>query len=117
MSKNFILILKYQRFGQSNCFSPPLPPLVSYGSPCLSATFQSTIVLPIQQDKLLSVNIPLWICFVKGNISNVMAARAITTTGADPGGSLGSQDPLQKYIREAKRMMYWYKITLKCVIS
>ena len=22
---------------------------------------------------------------------------------------LGSQDPLQKYIREAKRMMYWYK--------
>ena len=27
----------------------------------------------------------------------------------------GSQDPsLQKYIKEAKRMMYWYKITLKC---
>ena len=26
-------------------------------------------------------------------------------------GSLGSQDPLQKYIRDAKRMMYWYKNT------
>ena len=76
MSKNFILILKYQRFGQSNCFSPPLPPLVSYGSPCLSATFQSTIVLPIQQDKLLSVNIPLWICFVKGNISKCNGCKS-----------------------------------------
>ena len=29
-------------------------------------------------------------------------------------GSLGSYDPLQKYIREAKRMMYWYKTTLNC---
>ena len=37
--------------------------------------------------------------------------------GADPGGSLGSQaPPLQKYIKEAKRVMYWYK-TLKCIIS
>ena len=30
-------------------------------------------------------------------------------SGADPGKPLGSRDPLQKYIREAKRMMYWYK--------
>ena len=37
--------------------------------------------------------------------------------GADPGGSLGSRDPLQKYIKEAKRVMYWYKNTLKCIIS
>ena len=35
----------------------------------------------------------------------------ITFTGADPGRSLGSRDPLQKYIREPKRMMYWYKNT------
>ena len=56
----------YQRFGQSNCFSPPP---VSYGSPCSSATFQSTFVSPVQQDKLPSVHVPFWICFAKGNIS------------------------------------------------
>ena len=39
-------------------------------------------------------------------------------SGTDPGGSLGSRDlPLQKYIKEAKRVMYWYKNTLKCIIS
>ena len=41
-------------------------------------------------------------------------------TGADPGGFLGSRDPpppLQKYIKEAKRVIYWYKNTLKCIIS
>ena len=38
--------------------------------------------------------------------------------GADPGGVFEvSRPPLQKYIREAKRMMYWYKNTLKCIIS
>ena len=36
---------------------------------------------------------------------------------ADPGGPLGFRDSLQKYIKEAKRMMYWYKNTLKCIIS
>ena len=47
----------YQRFGQSNCFSP-LPPPVSYGSPCSSATFQSTFVSPwpTQEDKLPSLH-------------------------------------------------------------
>ena len=44
-------------------------------------------------------------------------ACCVPLTGADPGGSLGSRDPLQKYIREAKGMMYWYKNTLKCIIS
>ena len=34
--------------------------------------------------------------------------------GADPGGLWGLETPLQKYIREAKRMMYWYKITKMC---
>ena len=29
--------------------------------------------------------------------------------GADPGGPWGFEIPLQKYIREVKRMMYWYK--------
>ena len=37
------------------------------------------------------------------------------------GGSRGvfgvSRPPLQKYIREAKKMIYWYKNTLKCIIS
>ena len=33
----------------------------------------------------------------------------ITFTGADPGGLWGLEIPLQKYIRELKRMMYWYK--------
>ena len=37
--------------------------------------------------------------------------------GADPGDLWGLETPLQKYIREAKRMMYWYKNTLKCIIS
>ena len=41
-----------------------------------------------------------------------------STAGADPGGGLwGLETPLQKYIREAKRMMHWYKNTLKCIIS
>lgn len=58
----------YQKFGQeSNCLSPP--PLVSYGSPCSSATFQSAFVSAVQQDKLPSVHVPFWIYFVKGNIS------------------------------------------------
>ena len=61
----------YQRFGQSNCFSPapPPPPPVCYGSPCSSETFQNTFVSPVQQDKLPSVYVPFWICFAKGNIS------------------------------------------------
>ena len=47
-----------------------------------------------------------------------MLAEVIMISGADPGGSLGSRDPpLQKYIKEAKRVMYWYKNTLKCIIS
>ena len=29
----------------------------------------------------------------------------------EPGGLWGLEIPLQKYIREAKRMMYWYKNT------
>ena len=34
------------------------------------------------------------------------------------GGSKGGlETPLQKYIKEAKRTMYWYKNTLKCIIS
>ena len=37
--------------------------------------------------------------------------------GTDPGGLWGSGDPLQKYNREAKRMRYWYKNTLKYIIS
>ena len=28
-------------------------------------------------------------------------------------GFLGSTDPLQKYIREAKRMMYWYQYFMR----
>ena len=38
-------------------------------------------------------------------------------TGADPGGLWGLKTPLQKYIREAKRMMYWYKNTLFLELS
>ena len=37
--------------------------------------------------------------------------------GRIQGGLWGLKTPLQKYIREAKRMMYWYKNTLKCIIS
>ena len=29
----------------------------------------------------------------------------------------GLETPLQKYIKEANRVMYWYKNTLKCIIS
>ena len=35
-----------------------------------------------------------------------------SASGADPRGVIGvSRPPLQKYIKEAKRMMYWYKNT------
>ena len=37
--------------------------------------------------------------------------------GGSRGGLWGLETPLQKYIREAKRMMYWYRNTLKCIIS
>ena len=40
-------------------------------------------------------------------------------TGADSEAVFGVWilTPLQKYIKEAKRVMYWYKNTLKCIIS
>ena len=37
--------------------------------------------------------------------------------GADPGGLWSLETSLQKYIKEAKRVVYWYKNTLKCIIS
>ena len=35
--------------------------------------------------------------------------------GGSKGGLWGLKTPLQKYIKEAKRTMYWYKNTLKCI--
>ena len=52
-----------------------------------------------------------------GGKEQTMALLREHAQGWIQGGSLGSRDPLQKYIKEAKRMMYWYKNTLKCIIS
>ena len=51
-----------------------------------------------------------WILTAVADVST----EGIGVTTLDPReGSLGSRDPLQKYIREAKRMVYWYKNTKK----
>ena len=64
----------YQRFGQSNCFSPP-PFSVSYGSLCSSAPFQSTFVSPVQQDNLPSVYVPFGFALQRVTFLGVMAVR------------------------------------------
>ena len=92
-------------------------------------TCEKAISLLIQGVRLFTSNI-LYSQKFCGKISlreniimNIMDCSVIIffdtcLTGADPGGVFGVlRPPLQKYIREAKRMMYWYKNTLKCIIS
>ena len=47
----------------------------------------------------------------------VVISYSVQRQGRIQGGLWGLETPLQKYIRVAKRMMYWYKNTLKCIIS
>ena len=56
---------------------------------------------------------------MKKEINAAQMKLYIAISGADPGGLWGLETPLglQKYIKEAKRMMYWYKNTLKHIIS
>ena len=75
----------YQRFEQSNYFSPESFS-VSYGSLCSSAPFQSTFVSPVQQDNLPSVYVPFWIFLAKGNISRCNGCKGRIGQLSPPGG-------------------------------
>ena len=52
-----------------------MPPLVPYSSPYSSATFQSTFVSPVQQDKLPSVNVPFGFALWKVTFLDAMVVN------------------------------------------